>query len=998
VKDRKKRHRAFTQKSDTSKQICIRAFKSLLDVPDSLLCEMFTYLSCDHHLLVLPFVCKATLNIITKHKNSWPSEFSFNERTGLKKYENYPFKIIEMKTSSQNYDSNIFKSLITMPITNLCINCNTGVESILSSGLNICNNLEHLTLNLNENPSWNWKPLIDTLSQKLKGLCLKGEFNNIFKHFSKLKLKRLEVDDFVNCDTVAKINLSELKTLKLSFDRTVRINSFFKRLQRENKILQELTIYNSHLGPDDPDISYLKHLKLKKLELINFSDLEGIEMFDDVSDLQELTLNFTGISNEYLTRLFNKSKNLKKIKIFRYHDSKYNINNDTFKELCKLNIQKLELKECSRITIDGFKYIEGLKLCELNIKHIPLKGGCLQYISNMPITRLTLGEIRDSYDGHPSGARILDDHFKYLRRLPLNHLTLEKLRITGNGLKYLVNTPLQILDLNFCGNITGDMLIPLYNTDINKIYIQGCDKIQCQDMAVPKELKCTTDQGNIKLNRLQGYHTSTKVRIHAPKLLVNIPESWLCTIFTYLSYDHHLLVLPFVCKTILNIITKHKKSWPSEFSFNEGLVNLAKYKNYPFKTIEFKYNKGKCNYRNDKDLQILKTMPINHLRITDITSRLADLILPNFFGSGLEYLTLNIVLPSSRINWESFIDVLSVTCNLKGLYLTDVFDHFDRYLNRLKLKELKITNNIDNKMVEQINVSELEVLSLTFTADVKITNFFQRIREENKTLQKLTIRNNLRGEKVTNVLSYLTHLKLKKIDLVLFRNLDEKILLDVTNLQELTLELTEISNDDLEQMFSKSLNLKKFTCFHPINSKYSIDDSVIKKLCSLNIQELKLSQCNITDEGFQYIKDLKLRKLNIIDCTGLKSNYLQYISNMSIIRLVLSEHRHVDGSYKILDDDLKYLKRLPLSRLILNGLQISGEGLQHVLSNSLESLRLTLCKNITGDMIKPFFTTNVNEIYIKKCDKIYQNLLIPERITCSMDTPNNVIILKRKRR
>jgi hypothetical protein len=80
---------------------------------------------------------------------------------------------------------------------------------------------------------------------------------------------------------------------------------------------------------------------------------------------------------------------------------------------------------------------------------------------------------------------------------------------------------------------------------------------------------------------------SKKICTRTPTLL-DIPTSWLCLIFTYLSHNHHLLILPFICKT-LNIITKHKESWPPEFSFNEQLVSLEKYKNYPFDTVKIKY-------------------------------------------------------------------------------------------------------------------------------------------------------------------------------------------------------------------------------------------------------------------------------------------------------------------------------------------------------------------------------------------------------------------------
>jgi hypothetical protein len=479
--------------------------------------------------------------------------------------------------------------------------------------------------------------------------------------------------------------------------------------------------------------------------------------------------------------------------------------------------------------------------------------------------------------------------------------------------------------------------------------------------------------------------------------LLNTPDPWLCLIFTYLSHDHHLLILPFVCKRILNIIA-HKNSWPPEFSFNE-LTNLEKYKNYPFKFVKIKTKRKLFDgdyYYKTNIFQLLSTMPITNL-IFESNSGMEGIFSSGYsITNRLEYLTLwgNEI---ESWNWDFFFTMLSKNCKLKGLKLIGYYYNIFHSINKLKLKELEIGFPISGKIMEKINISELETLSLILDDTSGIVDLLKRIQENNFVLRNFTVSRSSWSnyyDPIDSILC-LDHLKLEKLCLSRLNSINFKIHENTTtfNLRELVLKHTRIQNEYLKQLFKKSPNLTVFKFGHHINDdKYNIQNDALEELCKLNIQTLELKWCPlITNDGFQFIKNLKLRELCIIECSGLISNYLQYISNMPLIYLELAENyllggKNLSSKTDIKDDDFKCLQYLPLTQLHLSGLQINGSGLKYLVKTPIKTLKLDSCDNIMGDSLELLYNVPYMErIYINNYKTIHRKIILPKNVSHEND-------------
>lgn len=172
-------------------------------------------------------------------------------------------------------------------------------------------------------------------------------------------------------------------------------------------------------------------------------------------------------------------------------------------------------------------------------------------------------------------------------------------------------------------------------------------------------------------------------------------------------------------------------------------------------------------------------------------------------------------------------------------------------------------------------------------------------------------------------------------------------LIAFTQLEELNISSTQITNTGLERLAKNLPKLKKLN----FRNSRQIDDTGLEQLLQrpelevllcgntlitdaglariskmTSLRELEVRKTKITDAGFFHLKQLtKLRKLNCSDNNKITSESVRHLSNLTELRaLDLSQTRIGDAGLAQLGG-LIHLEQLDLSRT-----PITGEGLRHL--------------------------------------------------------------------
>jgi hypothetical protein len=212
---------------------------------------------------------------------------------------------------------------------------------------------------------------------------------------------------------------------------------------------------------------------------------------------------------------------------------------------------------------------------------------------------------------------------------------------------------------------------------------------------------------------------------------------------------------------------------------------------------------------------------------------------------------------------------------MSNCHQKEITDNCFKHL--IKIKELNILecnqkcingNHFTNKMFDHL--SELEILEMD--NNHIITNIkLEKIKE-------LYIYNcsKITDDGISNLIN-LEKLYLDKI------NITDNVFIKLNKIQELSLIDCEITDNAIKYLPKlvrlKLVNVKNIKC---------------KDLDKTNIQELYLSQINITDEDFKYLKNIKLLILYYLNING---DGLQYLTNIEILQLnyipILENHLEI---------------------------------------------------------------------------------------------------------
>ena len=349
---RKRVHVFFRKRKKNAKKF------RLCDFPDELMAWIMSFLDCDEHFNVLPFVCK-WFNATNKDPSAWPPIIVILEKCDLKIVP--LLKPKRMKIYDPTLQNGDLKQLCGLPITDLNI-----------SGC-----------------------LVTTPA---------------FTHIASLPLTRLNLSSCIGVTDECIALIAELPLTDLDLGHCINITQTgFNHLKGVS--LKQLNMRWCEID----DLGFLKGMPLVSLDL-NYTE---IHTWGWMRSLDGLPLEYLSVAEIHERDL-----------IYLKHSP----------------IRVLLLKEVD-ITAEGFQYLKGLPLVELEI------GG--------------------------EGESLQDEDFKHLETLPLRTFELSGYSgITGSGFKYL--KALKKLSINECCGLDPTHLFGLRS--LQKLDVFNCYSIHPKDI------------------------------------------------------------------------------------------------------------------------------------------------------------------------------------------------------------------------------------------------------------------------------------------------------------------------------------------------------------------------------------------------------------------------------------------------------------------------------------------------------------------------------------
>jgi hypothetical protein len=320
----------------------------------------------------------------------------------------------------------------------------------------------------------------------------------------------------------------------------------------------------------------------------------------------------------------------------------------------------------------------------------------------------------------------------------------------------------------------------------------------------------------------------------------------------------------------------------------------------------------------------------------------------------------------------------------------------------MSLKKLSICDcNNDLSYLENMNVSKLESIDISGCEisinDEKYINIFI------KRLQILGIYKNINHVHVSsiynsNMLSKLSCFKFKRIN---FYDVHDKNFYNFIaesnfeNLEELSFVNTDIKNEHLVQLLNKSSQLKYLQLHFNEKDKIHTDELVEGFSKLINLTNLSISSCVVTNKLIEKLQNIKLytlliRSSHIVDCSNIKNlkslrrleisyitdDFLFYIKDLKLYDLSLHKS-YINGS------GLIHLTNMPINHLDLKATKIINENLIYIKDHVLDELSLSRCNNLTSSCLSLLKTMRIdclrmyNCINIKKDDfKVLENCQI----------------------
>jgi hypothetical protein len=474
---------------------------------------------------------------------------------------------------------------------------------------------------------------------------------------------------------------------------------------------------------------------------------------------------------------------------------------------------------------------------------------------------------------------------------------------------------------------------------------------------------------------------------------MELPDDIIKYIFTFLNNKHKIKILPFVCK-LFNKYTYDPSSWCKQFSisFNESFVENKKIKKI---LTECKFDSVSCFVRTpllpreyfllckkitmyDTDKKFISDEHINKL---SESKTLIELTLK--YCTGLTNKCIPMLLKIKTLEKINLHQCTSITN--QGLH----------ELASMPLKELIINDYNKSHSIsyaKNMNISNLETIFFTSKRedDKKyLDEFVNRIQTKNL-IQNVYL--NYVGDEDT--LLKLSHLKLKKLELFGLKNITGHFVehLNCENLNVLSLIRVDNIPEYLEQLLNKST---KLTDLYLDFNKIWDDDNLIEKnidhllpsfLNLVNLNQLALSSCIITNELFINLRNTQLQYLTLEECDidGKYENMkdLKFLCNLTIdtatdeFLVYLKDLRIKDLNLcfsEINGSGLIYLINLPLKWLDLSYTDVIDEHLVHIKDHKLESLILCDCPNITSACLEFFKTMPLESLSIDHCDKVKED-------------------------
>lgn len=291
------------------------------------------------------------------------------------------------------------------PLSELVLNQVTLDAKLVLTGLN----LVRFTLTWEgdaDEPGQVLATVPNKLPRTLEHLTLNGKIIDT-AILRKLKLKTLNLSSSAPDQTLTKIKLSHLHSLKLSeFNLT---DAFFI----DGPVLTELDLSGG-------TVTYTSFIQAPLLRIVKLAHVWASDFLPD--RIIELSLfNCTGAIVRSVKSLIN-------LRVLNVSGSEFKL-----KWIRKLHLTSLQLHHCN---LTSLKYLRNMRtLRSLDVAFNPLGDNALLDIQDLPLITLNIG-----------GTEITDTGLKALRHMPLKELVLTK--ITGSGLKYLRDLKLVKLALH----------------------------------------------------------------------------------------------------------------------------------------------------------------------------------------------------------------------------------------------------------------------------------------------------------------------------------------------------------------------------------------------------------------------------------------------------------------------------------------------------------------------------------------------------------------------
>jgi hypothetical protein len=308
------------------------------------------------------------------------------------------------------------------------------------------------------------------------------------------------------------------------------------------------------------------------------------------------------------------------------------------------------------------------------------------------------------------------------------------------------------------------------------------------------------------------------------------------------------------------------------------------------------------------------------------------------------------------------------TLNLSNCY--KITDEDVKYLGNVHTLDLSHCKNITNEGIKYLgNVHTLNLGCTNITDNgIKYLGKVNTLDLNNCNITDLTFLANVYNLNLNfcrNIRDVSCLIKIHTLDLRYCDNI-----IDVSSLGNI---------HTLYLLFRKTLpyGLKYLTNNHTLNIKLLHYNNIsitndyrilgdINKNNEIHFYTLDLTDCNITDEGLKYIRNVHSLKLK--GCERITGNGVKYLGNVHTLNL---------SKCKIMNQDLKYIENV--HTLNLEGCcKISNDGIKHL--GNVHTLNLEGCYDITDEGIK----------YLGKCHILILDTTFTKNITtnCIMNLGN----------